>query len=385
MTQAEVVREGFAALYGTEPEGVWQAPGRVNVIGEHTDYNEGFMLPIALAHAARVAVSRRGDGRLRLYSAQYPDGGVVELRLGELAPGSLDGWAAYPAAVVWALRRAGYGVGGADLYLDSDVPTGAGLSSSAALECAVATAYNDLYGLGLAPSRLAGLCQGAENDFVGVPCGILDQLASCCCAQGHALFVDARSLGIRQVPFDLAGQGLVLLVVDTRVKHAHADGAYAERREGCERAAALLGVRALRDVPYGGLEQALGRLPRGELRALTRHIVTEDARVERVTGLLEAGDLRGMGPVLTEGHASMRDDFAISCAETDLAVAAAVGAGAWGARMTGGGFGGSVIALADAADARAVTTAVAEAFAVRGWTAPRAFTAVPGPGARRLA
>jgi len=385
VTNPEAVRKGFTALYGTDPEGVWQAPGRVNVIGEHTDYNDGFMLPIALPHAARVAASRRGDGRLRLHSGQYPDTGVTELQLADLAPGGVDGWAAYPAAVVWALRRAGHLVGGADLYLDSDVPTGAGLSSSAALECAVATACNDLYGLGLTPPQLAELCQGAENDFVGVPCGILDQLASCCCAEGHALFVDARSLDTRQVPFDLAAHGLVLLVIDTQVKHAHADGAYAERRKGCERAAALLGVPALRDVPYPELDDALARLPEGELRSLTRHIVTEDARVERVMALLDAGDLRGIGPILTEGHASMRDDFAISCAETDLAVETAVAAGALGARMTGGGFGGSIIALADTADAGAVTTAVADAFAVRGWTAPRAFTAVPGPGARRLA
>ncbi|MHA6762526.1 galactokinase [Streptacidiphilus sp. PAMC 29251] len=385
MTQAEAVRKGFTALYGADPEGVWQAPGRVNVIGEHTDYNDGFMLPIALPHAARVAASRREDGRLRLHSDQYPDGGVTELRLADLVPGSVDGWAAYPAAVVWTLRDAGYQVAGADLYLDSDVPTGAGLSSSAALECAVATAYNDLYRLGLTPPQLAKLCQRAENEFVGVPCGILDQLASACCAEGHALFVDARSLDTRQVPFDLAAHGLVLLVIDTQVKHAHADGAYAERRRGCERAAELLGVPALRDVPYAGLDQALARLPEAELRALTRHIVTEDARVEQVMALLDAGDLRGIGPILTEGHASMRDDFAISCAETDLAVDTAVAAGALGARMTGGGFGGSIIALADTADADGITAAVTAAFADRGWTEPRAFTAVPGPGARRLA
>jgi galactokinase len=384
-TATDAVRKGFTTRYGTDPEGVWQAPGRVNVIGEHTDYNDGFMLPIALPHAARVAASRREDGRLRLHSDQYPDAGVTELQLDGLAPGTVDGWAAYPAGVVWTLLRAGYAVGGADLHLDSDVPTGAGLSSSAALECAVAIAYNDLYELGLTPPELAKLCQTAENEFVGVPCGILDQLASACCAEGHALFVDARSLETRQVPFDLAAHGLVLLVIDTQVKHAHADGAYAERRKGCERAAALLGVPALRDVPYAALDQALERLPEGELRSLTRHVVTEDARVERVMALLDAGDLRGIGPILTEGHASMRDDFAISCAETDLAVDTAVGAGALGARMTGGGFGGSIIALTDTADAEAVSAAVSAAFAARGWTAPRAFTAVPGPGAHRLA
>ncbi|WP_370077772.1 galactokinase [Streptacidiphilus sp. MAP12-16] len=381
--ETEAVSKGFTTLYGTEPEGVWQAPGRVNVIGEHTDYNDGFMLPIALPHAARVAAARRDDGLLRLHSVQSPDS-VTEVVVADLAPGSVEGWAAYPAGVVWALREAGHQVAGADLYLDSDVPTGAGLSSSAALECAVATAYNDLHGLALTPRQLAVLAQRAENAFVGVPCGILDQLASSCCAEGAALFVDARSLDTRQVPLDLAAQGLVLLVIDTEVKHAHADGAYAERRAGCERSAELLGVPALRDVPYDGLDAALARLPEGELRSLTRHIVTEDARVERVIALLDAGDLRGIGPILTEGHASMRDDFAISCAETDLAVDTAVAAGALGARMTGGGFGGSVIVLAERADADRITAAVTDAFAARGWKTPRAFTAVPAAGARRL-
>ncbi|MEY9963025.1 galactokinase [Streptacidiphilus sp. MAP12-16] len=383
MIETEAVSKGFTTLYGTEPEGVWQAPGRVNVIGEHTDYNDGFMLPIALPHAARVAAARRDDGLLRLHSVQSPDS-VTEVVVADLAPGSVEGWAAYPAGVVWALREAGHQVAGADLYLDSDVPTGAGLSSSAALECAVATAYNDLHGLALTPRQLAVLAQRAENAFVGVPCGILDQLASSCCAEGAALFVDARSLDTRQVPLDLAAQGLVLLVIDTEVKHAHADGAYAERRAGCERSAELLGVPALRDVPYDGLDAALARLPEGELRSLTRHIVTEDARVERVIALLDAGDLRGIGPILTEGHASMRDDFAISCAETDLAVDTAVAAGALGARMTGGGFGGSVIVLAERADADRITAAVTDAFAARGWKTPRAFTAVPAAGARRL-
>jgi len=400
----ERVVQDFTARYGRRPDGVWQAPGRVNVIGEHTDYNDGFMLPIALPHAARVAAARRDDGLLRLHSAQYAasaEVGVAEVLVADLAPGTVQGWAAYPAGVVWALREAGHRVGGADLHLDSDVPTGAGLSSSAALECAVATAYNDLYRLGLTPPQLALLAQRAENAYVGVPCGILDQLASSCCAQGAALFVDARSLDTRQVPLDLAAHGLVLLVIDTQVKHAHADGAYAERRRGCERSAELLGVAALRDVPSTGLDAALARLPEGELRALTRHVVTEDARVQQVVALLDAphapdapdvphaGDapgerLRRIGPILTAGHASMRDDFAISCIETDLAVDTALGAGALGARMTGGGFGGSIIALAERDDADRITAAVADAFADQGWAAPRAFTAVPGPGARRL-
>lgn len=379
----DAVVEGFRARFGADPEGVWQAPGRVNLIGEHTDYNDGFVLPLALPQATRVAAARRDDGRLRLHSAQAAE--PAEVELADLVPGAVSGWAVYPAAVVWALREAGFEVGGADLYVESDVPVGAGLSSSAALECAVGLAYNDLYRLGLEPSRIALLAQRAENDFAGVPCGVMDQMASSCCASGAALFLDTRDLSSRQVPLDLAGAGLVLLVVDTQVKHELADGAYAERRAGCERSARLLGLAALRDLPLSGLESALERLPEGELRALTRHVVTEDARVERVVALLDAGDLRGIGPLLTEGHASLRDDFAVSCAETDLVVATATDAGALGARMTGGGFGGSVVVLAERADAERIAGAVAEAFAAAGWKPPRGFTAVPSAGARRLA
>ena len=379
----EAATKGFRARYGAGPDGVWQAPGRVNLIGEHTDYNDGFVLPLALPHATRVAAARRDDDLLRLHSEQAAQ--VSEVELDGLVPGAVGGWAVYPAAMVWALREAGFEVGGADLYIDSDVPVGAGLSSSAALECAVGLACSDLYGLGLEPSRIALLAQRAENGFAGVPCGVMDQMASSCCAQGAALFLDTRDLSSRQVPLDLAAAGLVLLVVDTRVKHELADGAYAERRAGCERSASLLGLPALRDLPAAGLEQALARLPEGELRSLTRHVVTEDARVERVVALLDAGDLRGIGPLLTEGHASLRDDFAVSCAETDLVVATATAAGALGARMTGGGFGGSVVVLAERADADRIAGAVADAFAAQGWKPPRSFTAVPSAGARRLA
>jgi galactokinase len=383
VTHLEAVTKGFAALYGSDPDGVWQAPGRVNLIGEHTDYNDGFVLPLALPHAARVAAARRDDGVLRLHSGQADQ--YLTVNVADLAPGSVEGWAAYPAAVVWALRDAGHRVAGADLYVDSDVPVGAGLSSSASLECAVALALSDLYELGLTPAQQAVLAQRAENAFVGVPCGVMDQMASSCCAEGAALFLDTRDLSSRQVPLDLAAQGLVLLIVDTQVKHAHADGAYARRRAGCERAAGLLGLPALRDLPCAELDAALLRLPEGELRSLTRHVVTEDARVEQVIALLDTGDLRGIGPVLTAGHGSLRDDFAISCEETDLTVATAVSAGALGARMTGGGFGGSVVVLAEEQDAERIAAAVEDAFAARGWNRPRSFTAVPSAGARRLA
>ncbi|MFF1902712.1 galactokinase [Kitasatospora sp. NPDC058218] len=372
----------FHALYGHQPEGEWAAPGRVNLIGEHTDYNLGFVLPIALAQTVRVQARRRTDGRLRLHSAQG-DGTVTELTAEDLAAGTVTGWARYPAAVVRALLEAGHRVGGADLSFDSDVPTGAGLSSSAALECAVAVAYDDLYGLGLGEQELALLAQRAENRFVGVPCGVMDQMASMCCRAGAALYLDTRDLSARQVPLDLAGAGLRLLVMDTRVKHDLADGAYAQLRAGCERAAELLGLPALREVPLSGLDEALSRLP-DELRPLVRHVVTEDDRVRRAVALLDAGDPAGLGPILTAGHASLRDDYRVSCAETDLAVVAAVAAGALGARMTGGGFGGSVIALVAADTAEAVAGSVTQAFRSAGHTAPAIHQAEPASGARRV-
>ncbi|NEB03188.1 galactokinase [Streptomyces sp. SID13726] len=380
----EQVQRGFVELYGTEPEGVWSAPGRVNLIGEHTDYNDGFVMPFALPHTAVAAVSRREDGVLRLHSADI-EGGVVELRLDDLAPETDRDWTAYPAGVVWALREAGHPVTGADVHLASTVPAGAGLSSSAALEVVIALALNDLYELGLQRWQLARLCQRAENVYVGAPTGIMDQTASACCETGHALFLDTRDLSQKQIPFDLAAEGMRLLVVDTRVKHAHNEGEYGKRRAGCERGAALLGVDALRDIPYGELDAALARLGDDEEAVrLVRHVVTEDERVEKVIALLESGETRAIGPVLVAGHASLRDDFRISCPELDLVVDTALASGALGARMTGGGFGGSAIVLAEAADVDTVTKAVEEAFAAAGFTAPRVFEAVPSPGARRL-
>ncbi|MFH9226664.1 galactokinase [Streptomyces lydicus] len=381
---AQHTAERFAAVYGTAPQGIWAAPGRVNLIGEHTDYNDGFVMPLALPHTTLAAAAPRTDGVLRLHSGGA-GGGIVELRLDELRPAPGAGWAAYPAGIVWAMREAGLPVGGADLHYDSTVPTGAGLSSSAALEVATALALNDLYGLGLERQRLAQLAQRAENAFVGVPCGIMDQTAAACCTEGHALFLDTRDLTRRQVPFDLAAEGLRLLVVDTRVQHELGDGAYAERRAGCESGARALGVRALRDVAAPQLPEALAKLAdRPAVQALVRHIVTENDRVEQVVACLDAGRPRAIGALLTAGHASLRDDFKISCRELDLAVDTANAAGALGARMTGGGFGGSAIVLVEETAARTVGTAVTEAFAAAGHAAPRIFEAVPSAGAHRL-
>jgi galactokinase len=375
----------FEGLFGSAPDGVWAAPGRVNLIGEHTDYNDGFVMPFALPYTTVAAVARREDGLLRLHSADI-EGAPVELRVEDLAPGSgPGGWTDYVSGVVWALRDAGHTLGGADIHFESTVPTGAGLSSSAALEVVTALALNDLHELGLEPSQLARLCQRAENVYVGAPTGIMDQTASACCTEGHALFLDTRDLSQRQIPFDLAAEGMRLLVVDTRVKHAHSDGEYGKRRAGCEAGAAALGVAALRDVAYEELDAALARLDDEEIRRLVKHIVTENHRVEHVVALLEQGAPRAIGPVLNEGHASLRDDFRISCPELDLVVDTANASGALGARMTGGGFGGSAIVLVETADADTVTKAVEEAFAAAGFKTPRVFAAVPSEGARRLA
>ncbi|MCB5165397.1 galactokinase [Streptomyces bambusae] len=373
----------FRQVFGEPPAGVWAAPGRINLIGEHTDYNDGFALPMALPQTTVVAVRPRTDGLLRLHSTRG-DGRVTVLDTEALAPGAADGWARYPAGVLWALREAGHPVGGLDLHVDSTVPAGAGLSSSAALECAVALACDDLHTLGLPRTELAGLAQRAENAFAGVPCGIMDQIASLCCTEGAALHLDSRSLALRQVPFDLAAEGLGLLVIDTRVSHDLGDGAYAALRAGCERAAGLLGLPALRDLPPGDLPPALGALP-PELVPLVRHVVTENARVGEAVALLSAGRAADLGPVLTAGHASLRDDYRVSCPETDLAVSAALAAGALGARMTGGGFGGSVIALTPAEAAGTVTRAVTGAFARAGHRPPAVLRATAAPGAHRAA
>ncbi|MGW2018202.1 galactokinase [Streptomyces sp. NPDC001927] len=374
----------FEALYGAAPEGVWAAPGRVNLIGEYTDFNDGFVMPLALPHTAVAAVSRRADGVLRVHSADV-EGGVVRLDVAALDPRTAAdaGWAAYPAGVVWALREAGHPVTGADVHLASTVPTGAGLSSSAALEVVTALALNDLFGLGLSRPELAVLAQRAENAFVGVPCGVMDQMASACAIEGHALFLDTRDLSYRQVPFDLAAQGLRLLVVDTRVKHALGDGAYAERRAGCEAGARALGVRTLREVPYAQLPDSLARLSEESVRRYVRHVVSDNHRVERTIALLDAGDAAAVGPVLNQGHASLRDDLRVSCPELDLVVESANAAGALGARMTGGGFGGSAVVLVPEERAESVAAAVEKAFAGAGFATPGIFPAVPSAGARR--
>ncbi len=371
--------DAFTERFGAAPEGVWAAPGRVNVIGEHTDYNGGHVLPVALPHTTRAALARRDDGRLVLVSLQHPDADV-DVAVADLAPGTPGGWAGYPAGVVDQVRASV--PGGLSLLVDGDVPAGAGLSSSAALECAVALAVSDLLGLGLAPDDLVDVARRAENDFVGAPTGILDQSASVLCTAGHALHLDTRDRSSEQVPLDLAAAGLALLVVDSGTTHDHAVGGYGDRRRECEEGARRLGVEFLCDVPDVAGLAALddGTAEGAVLLRRARHVVTEDARVAEVVALLRAGaDPREIGPVLTAGHASLRDDFEISVPELDAVVEVALDAGAHGARMVGGGFGGSAVALVDAAAVDAVSAAVTGRAG-----APRSFVVIPSAGARRL-
>jgi galactokinase len=351
----------------------------VNLIGEHTDYNDGFVLPLAIPHGCIAEATRIDEPVLDLRSAQ--EDRPVRLDLAGLGPDPAIGWAGYVAGVVYALQQRGVPVPGLRIAVDGDVPPGSGLSSSAALTCSVATAVNDLLDLNLDRGELLAVTRSAENDFVGAPTGGMDQLASLNCTAGHALFCDMRSLSVEQVPLDLAGKGLVLLVIDTRAEHRHADGEYGKRRQGCERAAAELGVPALRDVT--DLDAALERLGDEELRRYVRHVVTEDQRVLDTVALLREQRVREIGPLLSASHASLRDDYRVSAPELDAAVEAAEEAGALGARMTGGGFGGAAIALVGRDDVDQVGQAVGAAFAGRGFERPRTFSVLPSDGARR--
>jgi galactokinase len=376
------VGDAFTLTYDDAPAGVWSAPGRVNLIGEHTDYNDGFVLPFAIEARTVVAARVRGDGVLRMRSVQQHRGDV-SIDLTDIEPGKPDGWAAYVAGVVWAAREAGRRVGGMDLLVDGRVPLGSGLSSSHALECAVAMAMNELFELGLDANGLGRLSYTAENDFVGAPTGMMDQLASLRCTAGNALFLDNRTLEAEQVPLDTVAAGLRLLVLDTRVHHDNVDGGYGNRRAACERAANLLGITALRDIDVAGLDDALDRLGDDELRRRVRHVVLENARVVDTVSALRGADWEQVGALMAASHISLRDDYEVSCDELDAAVEAATGAGAVGARMTGGGFGGSAIALVPVADVAAVRDAVTDAFRSRGWADPVVFEVTPSAGAHR--
>ena len=361
--------------FGTEATVVGRAPGRVNLIGEHTDYNAGLVLPVALPHATYVAAAPRTDRVVRLASAQTPD--QFTGTLDDLGPG-LTGWVAYVGGVLWALRQGGLDVPGLDLYVDSCVPFGAGLSSSAALLCATASAGVGLAGQALGEEMretIVAAATRAENEVAGAPTGGMDQSVSTFATAGDALLIDFATGMHRGVP--LALDDRTLLVTDTRAEHSHADGGYGERRAQCEKAAADLGLRTLREATLDQVET----LADDVVRRRARHIVTEIARVEPTVDALGSGDWAAIGELFAASHASMRDDFEISVPELDLAVATAVGAGADGARMTGGGFGGSIVSILPTAAVESVTAAIDKAFAEAGHGAPGHLIASPSAGA----
>jgi len=382
----DIVRREFAEAYGAEPAGLWSSPGRANLIGEHTDYNEGFVLPFAIDRRTFAAAGLRDDRVIRVGSTFSDE--VAEIAIDELAPDAVSGWAAYPLGIAWALGQRSHvdlaAVPGVDIMLESDVPVGAGLSSSAAIEGAVGFALAELWGIEIDRVELARVGRYAENEFVGAPTGIMDQMASLLGQDDSVVFIDCRSEEAEAVPLRLAENDLTILVIDTQVEHQHANGGYRERRASCEAGAAALGVSSLRDVTGDELPRARELLDDVTFRRV-RHVVTENQRVLDTVAALASGGPLAIGELLDASHRSMRDDFEISVPELDLAVETAQENGAIGARMTGGGFGGSAIALVPRGLVSRLQVAIDGAFAEHGYGQPVTFTVTPSEGARREA
>ena len=369
------ISQEFQILFGHLPEVTSEAPGRVNLIGEHIDYSEGFVLPFAISNRTYAAISRSSDGLVRISSYQRKNQ-IFSISITDVQPGSKGDWEKYVLGVIWSLGV----TEGLNILVDGNVPAGAGLSSSAALECAVAVGLNALLKLGLGDKDLARATQRAENDYVGVPCGIMDQSVSIMGRAGSALLLDCRDLSTELIPFSVADAGLELLIIDTQAHHALVDGGYAERRASCESAAAKLGVKSMRDLTMEALLEGRDKLSEIEFKR-ARHAVSEIARVLSTVDALKSGNFTEVGKYINESHLSLRDDYAVSCPELDVAVDASLSAGALGSRMVGGGFGGSAIALVRVEDVETVRNAVSDAFSKNGFKKPRFFTSLPSAGA----
>jgi galactokinase len=371
------IQGAFRERTGSEPEGVWAAPGRVNLIGDHTDHNDGFVLPLAIDRHVVAAVARREDERIRAWSLQEP--APATFGLGTIGRSEPGGWGGYVAGVAWALGQEGVAIGGFDTVLDGGVRPGAGLASSAAVECATALALADLFDAGLSRQDLARAARRAEVEIVGVPCGVMDQMAAMCCREGSAMFLDTRSLEMEHLPMTL--DDLTLLVVDVGTPHRLVEGPYARRRADCEAAARELGVAALRDATDADVR----RLVDETVRRRARHVVTENRRVLEVASLLRRDAAARIGPMLTASHVSLRDDFEVSTPELDAVVEACIRGGALGARMTGAGFGGCVIALVPNDALSEVRRRVSDEALAGDRGLPRSFAVTPAEGARRVA
>ena len=377
----ESAAAAFEARYGYAPTGVWSAPGRVNLIGEHTDYNLGFVLPFAINRRTYAAISLRQDQTVRVMSSFSDEQHQIELA--EISKDAANDWAAYPFGVSWALAKLGQTAGvGFDAYFESDVPVGSGLSSSAAIECSTSLALNELWQTNLSRPELARVGQLAENEIVGAPTGIMDQSASLLGERDHAVFLDCKSLEAQSIELGFDNAGLELLIIDTRVAHRLNDGGYATRRAACELGASQMGVASLREVSAGQLAKAQEIMDDVTFRRV-RHIVTENDRVLETVEKLRTEGPKSIGALLNASHVSMRDDFEISIDELDTAVDVAIRHGAVGARMTGGGFGGAAIALAPIAKVSEITLAVLADFELLGYGKPNIFAVTADQGARR--
>jgi len=354
---AERAREIFSELHGNRPR-VFRAPGRVNLIGEHTDYNDGFVMPAAIEFYTFAAVGSRADRKLSVYSDNF--GEAVEFDLDRIESGPTGHWSDYVRGVAGVLLSKGTKLRGANLVLRGEVPIGAGLSSSAALEVAVANALLASSGVEMDRAEIARVCQKAEHEYAGTLCGIMDQFISCFGRQQHALMLDCRSLSYQLLPLD---DNARLVICNTNVKHELAGGEYNLRRASCEDGVRILRkhlpkIRALRDVTPYELEQFAAELPETTYRRC-RHVVSEDVRVEEAAKALSRGDMKGFGGLMAKSHRSLRDDYEVSCAELDtmVEIAAAID-GVYGARMTGGGFGGCTVNLVKAGAVEAFTSTI---------------------------
>jgi galactokinase len=377
--QARDLAVEFAYRFGRVPT-VSRAPGRVNLIGEHTDYNDGFVMPAALDFATLTAASPRPDRRLRVYSMIMDETRELDLDSPSAASGD---WSDYVIGVAVMLEMSGYALSGADLIVWSDVPIGAGLSSSAALEVSVAHALLTQSDLPFDPITIAEICQRAENDFVGMRCGVMDQYIACCGVAGHALMIDCRSLASRHVAI---APNLRLLIANSGVRHQHAGGEYNLRREACEEGVRLLSryfgpIKALRDVTGDQLDSKRRKLPQLIYRRC-RHIVTENARVLEAARALQAGDFAACGRAMNLSHASMQKDFEITCPEVDMLVGLArTVEGVYGSRMTGGGFGGCTISLVEAFAVDKVSQILVDGYRIATGLDTDIFVCAPSDGA----
>lgn len=370
-------QSGFKKIFGYEASGVWSAPGRANLIGEHTDYNNGFVFPFGIDRRTYVALSPRQDMLCRVASGLSEE--IYEYELSQTMPTQLD-WALYPLGVAWTMQeKAKFGF---DAYFVSEVPIGAGLSSSAAIECSIGIALNEIWEAGYSKQQIALLGQKAENEVVGAPTGIMDQTASMLAKSDAAVLIDCKTLETKLVPLGLSSQGLVVAVIDTRVSHRHSDGGYRSRREACEKGAKIMGVESLRELTVSDLDAAKQKMDDVTFRRC-RHVITENQRVLEAVNALRAGEMDQLGQLLLQSHASMRDDFEISIDELDTAVEVAMRVGAVGSRMTGGGFGGAAIAIIDQSKLEMLSAECKREFLANGFAEPNVFAVTPSDGARR--